>query len=66
MLDKVNMADKLTEIYSLRVPESLKKMAENLPADIKIKLNYELRLTMAKIIYESRFDPKLFGLVEEE
>lgn len=38
------MVDKLTEIYSLRIPETLKK----------------------RVIYESRFDPKLFGLLDEE
>lgn len=60
------MADKLTEIISFRVPETLKVMVDRLPAEWKRKAYEEARLAMAKVIHESRFEPNLYLGDEEE
>ena len=54
------MAEKLNEIYTLRVSENLKALTDKLSPEWKIKLNQEIRLTMAKVVHESRFDPSLY------
>lgn len=60
------MADKLNEIYTLRIPDSLKTMIDKLSYNWKVKLNNEIRLVMARVVYESRFDPKLFLNTEDK
>lgn len=52
--------DKLTETFSLRVPEVTKAEIDRLPLNLKNKLNHDILITMAKIIHESKFDPSLY------
>ena len=52
--------DKLTETYTLRIPEVTKVNLDHLPAPLKNKLNNEILLTMARVIHESKFDPSLY------
>lgn len=51
--------DKLTEIYSLRIPEITKIEIDRLPAHLKNKINHEILITIARIIHESKFDPTM-------
>lgn len=52
--------DKLTELYSLRIPEITKAEVDRLPAALQKKLNHEILITIAKVIHESKFDPNLY------
>lgn len=60
------MADKLTEIISIRVPEILKLLVDKLPAEWKRKAYKEARIAMGRVIHESRFDPKIYLGDDEE
>lgn len=57
--------DKLTESYTLRIPEITKVQLDKLPPPLKRKLNDEILMTMAKIIHESKFDPRLYLTTED-
>lgn len=52
--------DKLTEIFSLRVPAVTKAHLDRMPAIWKNKLNERLLVTIAHVLHESRFDPTLY------
>ena len=52
--------DKLTETYTLRIPEITKSEIDRLPPLLKSKLNNEILLTMARVIHESKFDASLY------
>ena len=52
--------DKLTETYTLRIPEITKSEIDRLPPLLKSKLNNEILLTMARIIHESKFNASLY------
>jgi hypothetical protein len=52
--------EKKTDIIAIRVPEALKTAYDKLKPEFKRKANEEARIAMAKIIHESRFDPKLY------
>lgn len=60
MPDTFKDTDKLTEIYTQRIPEITKAHIQQLPDHLKHKLHNEILLVMAKIIHESRFDPSLY------
>ena len=49
--------DKLSETYSMRIPEITKNKIDKLPPPIKRKLNYELLLTIARVLHEAEFNP---------
>lgn len=50
MTDLPNI-DKLTETYTLRIPEITKSGLDHLPPPLKNKLNNEILLTMARVIH---------------
>lgn len=50
--------EKLTEVYTLKVPEMLKGMVDRLNPELKTKMNHEIRIIMAKIVHESKFRPE--------
>lgn len=52
--------DKLTETYTLRIPEITKIEIDKLSTPLKRKLNEEILLTMAKIIHEGKFNAQLY------
>jgi hypothetical protein len=52
--------DKLTEQYTLKVPEVLKVGLSNLSPDERKRLNLRLMVDMAKAIHESRFNPEFY------
>jgi hypothetical protein len=52
--------DKLTEQYTLKVPEVLKVGLSSLSPEDRKKLNLKLMVTMAAAIHESRFNPEFY------
>jgi hypothetical protein len=52
--------DKLTETFSLRIPEITKYKIDKLPATYKRKLNESILLTIAHILHESEFNASLY------
>lgn len=48
---------KLIETFSLRVPELLKHQIDKLNTDQKKAMDNELRITMARHVHLSKFDP---------
>ena len=52
--------EKLIEQYTFRIPEALKVRLEKLSPEWKMKLNHELRVTCARIIHESKFNPEYY------
>jgi len=54
------ITDKLTETYTLGIPEVTKFQIDKLPAHFRKKLNAKILVEMAKIIHESKFDPNLY------
>lgn len=52
--------DKRTETYSLRVPEITKTKIDRLSPVWKSELNDKLLLTIAKVLHDSEFDPKIY------
>lgn len=57
---KIEKLDKLTETYSVRIPEILSEHLKALPPPLKKKLNEELLVVMAKHVHEARFDPGIY------
>jgi hypothetical protein len=49
--------DKLSETYSMRIPEITKIKIDKLPAPFKRKLNHELLMTIARVLHEADFNP---------
>jgi hypothetical protein len=54
------VSEKLTEIYSLRIPEHLKEMVERLDIEQRHALNTNIRTEIAKAIHASKFDAKVY------
>lgn len=52
--------DKLTETFSLRIPEITKHMIEGMSKADKNKLNEAILLTIARTIHESKFEARLY------
>lgn len=59
-MNDISAIDKLTETFTLRIPEITKAGIDRLPPILKTKLNNEILLTMARVIHESKFDPQLY------
>ncbi|MFH2073927.1 MAG: hypothetical protein ABIJ57_01080 [Pseudomonadota bacterium] len=57
MLEQI---DKLTEQYTIRVPEVLKKQIDKMPTSHKRRLTEAILVAMAKVVHESRFDPLVY------
>jgi hypothetical protein len=57
MLEQV---DKLTENYTIRVPEILKKQIDSLPMSHKRRLTEAILVAMARVVHDARFDPILY------
>lgn len=57
MLEQV---DKLTEQYTIRVPEILKKQIDKMPTTHKRRMTEAILVAMAKVVHESRFDPLVY------
>lgn len=51
------ITDKLTETYSLRVPEVTAVALSKMSAHWKCELNRRLLVAMAKTIHDSKFNP---------
>ena len=52
--------DKLEENYTLRIPEITKHKIDKLPKNIRDTLNYEILITIAHVLHEADFDPRLY------
>jgi hypothetical protein len=52
--------DKLTETFSLRIPEITKHHIDKLSKAEKVRLNEAVLLAIAKAIHDSKFDPRLY------
>lgn len=52
--------DKLTEQYTLKIPEVLKVRVSKLSPDVKKTLNTQLMVTMAKVIHHNSFNPETY------
>lgn len=52
--------DKLTEIISLRVTDNFKMEYEHMSPQWKKKAKHEALLAIAKVIHESKFNPKFY------
>ncbi|WP_153307562.1 hypothetical protein [Desulfospira joergensenii] len=57
--------DKLTEQYTLKIPEILKVAISSLTPEQKKKLNLQIMFGMAKAIHDSRFDPEAYLTARE-
>ena len=57
MLEQI---DKLTEQYTIRVPEVLKKQIDKMPTSHKRRLTEAILVAMAKVVHDSRFDPLVY------
>ena len=54
------MSEKLTSIYSLRISDHLKEMADKLTIDSPHPLNHQIRIDIAKAIHNEHFDEKVY------
>jgi len=52
--------DKLTEQYTMKIPEILKVGMSSLTPDQRKKMNLRLMVEIAKSIHESRFNPESY------
>ncbi len=52
--------DKMTETYSLRIPDALKEMLDKLSTEQKHDLNQKLRVELARAVHASKFDARLY------
>jgi hypothetical protein len=52
--------DKLTEQFSMKIPESLKVGLSHLSPDQRKKMNLQLMVQMAHAIHDSRFNPETY------
>ncbi|HUS98856.1 MAG TPA: hypothetical protein VMY59_00865 [Candidatus Thermoplasmatota archaeon] len=52
--------DKLTETYTLRLPEVLKVDVDRLPSILKKKMHHRILIVMAEAVHESKFDPNIY------
>jgi len=52
--------DKLTETYTLRLPEILKVDVDRLSPVHKKKMHHKILLVMAETVHESKFDPNIY------
>jgi hypothetical protein len=52
--------DKLTETFSLRIPEITKIKIDKLSALNKRKLNESILLTIAHVLHDAEFDPRIY------
>jgi len=52
--------DKLLATYTFRMPQFTKNRVHGLSSYWKNKLNQELLLTTAKVLYDSEFDPSRY------
>lgn len=56
----IEKIDKLTETYSVRIPEILSEHLKQLSPAMKKRLNEDLLLVMAKHVHEASFDPGIY------
>jgi hypothetical protein len=52
--------DKLTEQFSMKIPEVLKVGISSLSPDQRKKLNLQLMVCIAKSVHDSRFNPETY------
>lgn len=52
--------DKLTEQYTLKIPEVLKVGVSSLPPNEKKQLNLKLMIDIAKAIHNNKFKPETY------
>jgi len=52
--------DKLTEQYTLKIPEVLKVAVSSLSPSQKKQLNSQLMVLMAEVVHHSRFNPETY------
>ena len=57
--------DKLTEQYTLKIPEILKVQLSSLNPDQKKRLNMTIMVEMARAIHDSRFNPESYLTARE-
>lgn len=50
--------DKLVCQHTLKIPEILRKGIDDLPPDIRKKMNIRIMVTMAQVLHEARFNPE--------
>jgi hypothetical protein len=55
--------DKLSEIFSIRIPAVTKMQLDKLSSAYRTKLNERVMISIAQILHEASFDPS-FYLVE--
>jgi len=52
--------DKLTSEYTLRIPEITKFELDKLDPNQKLRMNHQIRVTIARAIHDSKFDPEQY------
>ena len=52
--------DKLTETFSIRIPEITKHMIDGLSKADKVRLNESVLVAIARVLHESKFDARLY------
>jgi hypothetical protein len=57
--------DKLTEQYTLKIPEILKVQLSSLTPNQKKYLNSQLMIQMARVIHDSKFSPEQYLTARE-
>jgi hypothetical protein len=55
-----SMAEKLTEIFNLRISPSLKQMVDQISNDEKKELNKRIRVEIARAVHNHKFNPDVY------
>jgi len=58
--------EKFTDVYSIKIQHPLKHHIEDLPPELKKRMNKELRLLMEKFVHEAQFKPGMYSGEEEQ
>jgi len=56
--------DKLTELYSIRIPEALKMHIDKLSPSRRRALNEAVLISMARFVHEARFDSEYLNYLK--
>lgn len=53
-------SDKLTEEFTIRIPEITKNLIKQLDSQQKKRLNEAILVTMARALHDAKFDPSKY------
>lgn len=59
-MEDLSNIDKLTESFSIRIPEITKHRLDKLSPAMKRRLNDSILIAMARVLHDSEFDPSMY------